>query len=123
MRSLWQHLVELYGQKATITKHNKFTKQDTFWKSKFVKFLESGFFISCITRTRANTKASSNIPGPGIAYFIVFRKNSKVNETVLFSCLHDTGMDASVTRISNNKKSLDEECALILGLKQVVKVT
>ena len=32
-------------------------------------------------------------------------------------------MDASVTRISSKKKSLDEECAIIQGLKQVVKVT
>ena len=32
-------------------------------------------------------------------------------------------MDASVTRISSNKKLLDEECAMIQGLKQVVKVT
>ena len=81
------------------------------------------FFISCITGTTTNTKTSLNIARPGIAYFIVFRKNSKANETVLFSCLHDTGMDASVTRISSNKKSLDEECAMIQGLKQVVKVT
>ena len=51
------------------------------------------------------------------------RKNSKVNQTVLFSCVHDKGMDASVTRISSNKKSLDEEFAMIQGLKQVVKVT
>ena len=35
----------------------------------------------------------------------------------------DTRMDASVTRISSNKKALDEECAMIQGLKQVVKVT
>ena len=32
-------------------------------------------------------------------------------------------MDASVTRISSNKKLLDEECAMTQGLKQVVKVT
>ena len=67
-------------------------------------------------------ETSSNTAWPGIAYFIVFRKNSKANETALFSCLHDTGMDASVTRISSNKKLLDEECAMIQGLKQVVKV-
>ena len=80
------------------------------------------FFISCVTGTTKNTKTSSNTARPGIAYFIVFRKNSKANETVLFGCLHDTGMDASVTRISSNKKSLDEECAMIQDLKQVVKV-
>ena len=80
------------------------------------------FFISCVTGTTTNTKTSSNTARPGIAYFIVFRKNSKANETVLFSCLHDTGMDASVTRISSNKKSLDDECAMNQGLKQVVKV-
>ena len=32
-------------------------------------------------------------------------------------------MDASVARISSNKKVLDEECAMIQGLKQVVQVT
>ena len=80
------------------------------------------FFISCVTGTTTNTKTSSNTARPGIAYFIVFRKNSKANETVLFGCLHDTGMDASVTRICSNKKLLDEECAMIQGLKQVVKV-
>ena len=62
------------------------------------------FFISRITGTKINTKPSSNIARPGIAYFIVFRKNSKANETATFSCLHDTGMDASVTRINSNKK-------------------
>ena len=66
---------------------------------------------------------SSNIARPGIEYFIVCRKNSKANEAVLFSCLPDTRMDASVTRISSNKTSLDEECAVIQGFKQVVKVT
>ena len=80
------------------------------------------FFISCINGTTTNTKSSSNIGRRGIVYFIVF-KNSKANETVLFSCLHDTGMDASVNRLSSNKKSLDEECALIQGLKQVIEVT
>ena len=81
------------------------------------------FFLSCITETTTNTKILSNIARPEIAYFILCRKNSKANETILFSCLHDTGMDASVTRISSNKKLLDEECAMIQGLKQVVKVT
>ena len=80
------------------------------------------FFMSCVTGTTTNTKTLSNTARPGIAYFIVFCKNSKGNETVLFSCLHDTGMDASVTHISSNKKSLDEQCAMIQGLKQVVKV-
>ena len=83
---------------------------------------EIQFFMSCVTITTTTTKTSSNTARPGIAYFIVFRKNSKANETVLFSCLLDTGMDASVTRTSSNKKSLDEECAMIQGLKQVVKV-
>ena len=32
-------------------------------------------------------------------------------------------MDASVTCISSNKEALDEECAMIQDLKQVVKVT
>ena len=32
-------------------------------------------------------------------------------------------MDASVTRISSNKKSLDEEYAMVQGLKQVFKLT
>ena len=117
-----QYHVEWYGKKTAITKHNLFARQDTCWKSKFYKFLESSFFVSCITGTTTNTKISSNIARPGIAYFILFRKNSKGNETVLFSYLHDTGMDVSVTRISSNKTSLDEECAVIQGLKQVVKV-
>ena len=81
------------------------------------------FFISCITGTTTNTKNLSNIARPGIAYFIVFLKNSKANDTILITCLHDTRMDASVTRISSNKKALDEECAMIQGLKHVVKVT
>ena len=81
------------------------------------------FFISCITGTTTNVKTSSNIARPGFTYFTVSRKNLKANETVLFSCLHDTGMNASVTRISSIKKSLDEECAIIQGLKQVFKVT
>ena len=83
---------------------------------------EIQFFMSCVTITTTTTKTSSNTARPGIAYFIVFRKNSKANETVLFSCLLDIGMNASVTRTSSNKKSLDEECAMIQGLKQVVKV-
>ena len=83
--------------------------------------MESSFFLSCITGTTTNTNISSNNAQPGIAYFILFRKNSKGNKTVLFSYLHDAGMDVSVTRISSNKKSLDEECAVIQGLKQVVK--
>ena len=75
------------------------------------------FFISCITGTTTNTKTLSNIARSGTAYFTVFRKNSKANKTVLFSCLQDTGMDASVTHISNNKKALDEECATIQYLR------
>ena len=122
MRSPTQYHVEWYGKKTAITKHNLFAKQDTCWKSKFYKFLKSNFFMSCITGTTTNTKISSNIARPGIAYFILFRKNSKGNETVLFSYLHDTGTDVSVTRISSNKISLDEECTVIQGLKQVVKV-
>ena len=78
-------------------------KQDTCWKSIFGKFLETSFSHR-VTGTTTNTKTSSNTAQPGIAYFIVFRKNLKANETVLFSCLHDTGMNASVTRISSNKK-------------------
>ena len=122
MRSATQYHVEWYGKKTAITKHNLFAKQDTCWKNKFYKFLESNFFMSWITGKTTNTKISSNIDRPGIAYFILFHKNSKGKETVLFSCLHDTGMDVSVTRISRNKKSLDEECGVIQGLKQVVKV-
>ena len=80
------------------------------------------FFMSCINGTTTNTKTSSNIARHGIAYFIVF-KNSKANKTVLFSCLHDTGMGASVNRLSSNKNSLDKEYALMQGLKQVVEVT
>ena len=53
----------------------------------------------------------------------VFRKNSKANEMALFTCLHDTGINASVTRISSNKQSFDEECVMIQDLKQVVKET
>ena len=81
------------------------------------------FFIACITGTTRSTKTSSNIARTGIAYFVVFRKNSKANEMALFTCLHDTGIDASVTRISSNKQSFDEECVMIQGLKQVVKET
>ena len=91
-------------------------------EEKIVQISGIQFFISCVTGTTTNTKTSSNTARPGISYFIVFRKNSKANETVLFSCLHDTGMDASVTHISSDKKSYDEECAMIQGLKQVVKV-
>ena len=80
------------------------------------------FFMSCIDGTTTNTKTSSNIARHGIAYFIVF-KNSKANKTVLFSCLHDTGMGASVNRLSSNKNSLDKEYALVQGLKQAVEVT
>ena len=61
------------------------------------------FFISCVTGATTNTKTSSNTARPGIAYFIVFCKNSKANETVLFSCLYDIEMDAPVTHISRNK--------------------
>ena len=43
MRSHTQYLVERYGQKTTITRHNSFAKQDTCWRSKFDKFLESIF--------------------------------------------------------------------------------
>ena len=32
-------------------------------------------------------------------------------------------MDASVTRISSNKQSLTQECAMKQGLKRVIKVT
>ena len=32
-------------------------------------------------------------------------------------------MDASVTRISSNKQSLIQECAMKQGLKRVIKVT
>ena len=67
------------------------------------------FFIACITGTTRSTKTSSNIARTGIAYFVVFRKNSKANEMALFTCLHDTG--------------IDEECVMIQGLKQVVKET
>ena len=81
------------------------------------------FFIACITGTTKSTKTSSNIARTGIAYFVVFRKNSKANEMALFTCLHETGIDASVTRISSNKQSFDEECVMIQGLKQVVKET
>ena len=45
------------------------------------------FFISCITGTTTNTKNLSNIARPGIAYFIIFRKNSKANDTILITCL------------------------------------
>ena len=81
------------------------------------------FCISRTTGTTTNTKISSNIVRPGIEYLIVFRKNLKANETVLFSCLPDAGMDASVTRITSNKQSLGEGCAMIQGFNQVVKAT
>ena len=80
-------------------------------------------FTLSITGTPTNAKTLSNITEPGIAYFIVFHKNSKANEIVLFSSLYGTGMDASVTRISSNKQSLTQECAMKQGLKRVIKVT
>ena len=63
-------------------------------------------FISRITRTTTNTETSPSIARLRIAYFIVFCKNSKVKETVLLSCLRDTGMNTSVTRINRWMKSV-----------------
>ena len=76
-----------------------------------IHFWDPAFYI--VYHWKNNKKTLSNIARPGIAYITVFRKNSKANETVVFSCLHDTVIDALVTRISSNEKLLDEKCAMI----------
>ena len=79
------------------------------------------FFISSITGTTTNKKNATSTR-PGVAYFIVYRKNSKANESAIFKCLHDSGMEASVTEIKSRNKSLEEKKGIIQGLEQVVKV-
>ena len=108
-----QYLVELHGQKNNHNEAQLICKTSYLLEEQIRQISRILFFIPCITGATTNTKTLSNISRPGIAYFIVFRKNSKANETVLFSCFHDRAMDASVTRISSNKKAFDEECAMI----------
>ena len=115
MRTPQQYLVSC----RAVWSNNTHNEAQLICKTRYL--LESSFIVYYWNKT--NIKTSSNIARPKIAYFIVFRKNSKENKTLLFSCLRDTGMNASVTRISSNKKLLDEKYAMIQGLKQVFKIT
>ena len=85
--------------KAQLICKTRYMLEEQTWQISGIQF-----FISCVTGTTTNTRTSSNTAQPGIVYFIVFHKNSKANQTVLFSCFHDTRMDAFVTRIRSNKK-------------------
>ena len=78
------------------------------------------FFISSVTGTTTNTNKTTSVR-PGIAYFIVFRRNSEANESAIFKYLHDSGMEATVTEI-RSKNSKDGNYSVLQGLKQVVKV-
>ena len=79
------------------------------------------FFISTLTGTKTNSK-KDQAARPGVAHFVVFRKNSKANETSIFKCLHDSGVDANLAEIQCRKKSFDEKMKIVQGLKQVIKV-
>lgn len=78
------------------------------------------FFISCITGTTTNTKNKESVR-PGVAYFIAYQWNSQTNETSIFKCLHDSGLEATVNTLKT-RSSKDEKQSLLQCLKQVVKV-
>ena len=66
------------------------------------------YFISSVAGVTTSSNRGGNIARCGVAYIIVYRKNSEANGNKLFSFLHDNGTHASVTHI-HTKKGIDEK--------------